>query len=189
MPAQMYLPHFLLKQKFAMTANRYELWATGDGGAETRLMGMAQQKRMAFKEQVTFYEDESKQRAVFAFQARKRIDLGAGYDITDESGQPLGYFKKEFGASLLRSTFHLEGPGYAGTGAERSQLVAIVRRLVDIPFLPIHFDFTTADGTPLMSVERAFTARDRYMVSVPHPEVDFRVAASVAVGLDALMQR
>ena len=39
------------------------------------------------------------------------MDLGAGYDITDEHGQPLGFFRKDFGASLLRSTFHVEGPG------------------------------------------------------------------------------
>ena len=76
---------------------------------------------MAFKEQVTFYEDESKTRPVFSFAARKRIDLNAGYDITDESGAQIGFFRKDFGASLLRSTFHVEGPGYTGTGRERSR--------------------------------------------------------------------
>ncbi len=55
--------------------------------------------------------------------------------------EQLGFFRKDFGASLLRSTFHIEGPGYAGTGRERSQAVALIRRFADIPFLPIHFDF------------------------------------------------
>ena len=41
----------------------------------------------------------------------------------------------------------------------------------------------------LMSSERQATLRDKYTVHVPDQRVDFRVAAAVAVGLDALMQR
>ncbi|GAA2016037.1 MULTISPECIES: hypothetical protein [Nocardioides] len=189
MTAGMYLPTFFVKQKFAMTTNRYELYAAGPDGSFGQLMGLAEQKRMAFKEEVTFYEDASKSRAVFSFKARKRIDLGSGYDIVDEARQPLGFFKKDFGASLMRSTFQIEGPGYAGTGQERSQAIALIRRFTDIPFLPIHFDFTTADGQPLLGVERQGSVRDKYTVHVPDQRVDFRVAAAVAVGLDALMQR
>lgn len=189
MTAQMYLPTFYVKQKLALTTNRYELYAATPDGSFGQLYGLAEQKRLAFKEQVTFYSDASKSRAVFAFKARKRLDLGSGYDITDEAGAPLGFFRKDFGASLLRTTFHVEGPGYAGTGQERSMAVAVIRRFTDIPFLPIHFDFTGADGQPLMSVERQVSVRDMYTVRVPDERVDFRVAASIAVGLDALMQR
>ncbi len=188
MTAEMYLPSFHVKQKLAVTTNRYELVATGPDGSE-RLLGIAQQKRMAFKEEVTFYADESRTRPVFGFKARKRIDLNAGYDVLDEAQQQIGFFRKDFGASLLRSTFHVEGPGYTGTGRERSQLTALVRRVADVPFLSVHFDFTTPDGAPLMSVERQLTLRDRYTVTVPDQRVDLRVAASIAVGLDALMQR
>ena len=185
----MHLPTFYVLQKLAMTTNRYAIHAAEPDGATGRVMAVAQQKRMAFKEQVTFYEDESKARPVFAFAARKRIDLGAGYDVTDESGAQIGFFRKVFGASLLRSTFLVEGPGYTGTGQERSPVVAAVRRFVDVPFLPIHFDFVDPSGAPLMSVERQGSVRDRYTVNVPDPRVDFRVAAALAVGLDALMQR
>lgn len=189
MPAEMYLPTFYVQQKLAMTTNVYRLFAANPDGSFGQLMGLAQQKRMAFKEQVTFYTDEAKTRAVFSFQARKKLDLNSGYDIYDETGQQLGFFKKDFGASLMRSTFHLEGPGYAGTGQERSQAVAIIRRFTDIPFLPIHFDFADPQGQPLMGVERQGSVRDKYTVHVPDPNIDFRVAAAVAVGLDALMQR
>ena len=109
-------------------------------------MALAEQKRMAFKEQVTFFTDESKTRPVFGFKARRKLDLNAGYDITDEQGQPIGFFKKDFGASLLRSTFHVEGPGYAGTGQERNQMVALLRRFTDFSFLPVHFDFADPHG-------------------------------------------
>ena len=189
MTAAMYLPTFYVRQRFAMMTNRYEIYAANPDGSFGQLMGLAEQKKMALKEQVTFYSDETKARPVFAFKARRVMDLNAGYDITDEQGQQIGFFRKDFGASLLRSTFHLEGPGFAGTGEERSMLVAIVRRFSDIPFLPIHFDFLSTEGRPLMSVERQGSVRDKYTVHVPDPRVDFRVAASVAVALDALMQR
>jgi uncharacterized protein YxjI len=185
----MYVPTFYVQQKFAMTTNRYSLYAANPDGSLGALMGVAQQKRMAFKEQVTFYTDESKTRPVFGFKARAKLDLNSGYDITDETGQQIGFFRKDFGASLLRSTFHLEGPGYAGTGQERSQLVAIVRRFTDIPFLPIHFDYVDSTGAPLLGVERQGSVRDKYTVHVPDPRVDFRVAAAVAVAMDALMAR
>lgn len=189
MTAEMHLPTFFVKQKLAMTTNRYELFAPGPDGVPGQSMGVAQQKRMAFKEQVTFFADETRTRPVFAFKARQRVDLNAGYDITDEAGRQIGFFRKDFGASLLRSTFHVEGPGYQGRGQERSQAVALVRRFLDIPFLPIHFDFVTPEGQQLLSIERQSSVRDRYTVHVPDQRVDFRVAAALAVGLDALMQR
>ena len=189
MTHQMYLPTFYVKQKFAMTTNRYELYAANPDGSFGQMMGLAEQKRLAFKEQVTFFSDDTRSRPVFAFKARRAIDLGSGYDITDEAGQQIGFFRKDFGASLLRSTFHLEGPGYHATGQERSQAVALIRRFTDIPFLPIHFDFVSTEGQPVLSVERQGSVRDKYTVHVPDQRVDFRVAAAVAVGLDALMQR
>ena len=189
MNAPMHVPLFVLRQKFAMTTNRYELLSAGADGQAGQSLGFAEQKRLAFKEEVTFYTDQTRTQKVLSFKARKVMDLNAGYDVFDEAHQPLGFFRKDFGASLLRSTFHLEGPGYAGTGRERSQLVAIIRRITEIPFLPIHFDYVTAEGQPLLSVERQGTVRDRYTVRVPDPRVDFRVAAAVAVAMDAMMGR
>ena len=184
-----HLPMFYVKQKFAMTTNRYEVVGANPDGSLGASLGVAQQKRMALKEEVTFFADESRTRPVFSFKARRMMDLNAGYDIFDEQHQQIGFFRKDFGASLLRSTFHVEGPGYTGTGQERSQAVALLRRFADIPFLPIHFDFTSSDGQPLIAVERQGTVRDRYTVKVPDPRVDFRVAAAIAVAMDALMAR
>jgi uncharacterized protein YxjI len=186
---QMYLPAFFVRQRFAMMTNRYEIYAANPDGSFGQLYGLAEQKKLAFKEQVTFFSDDTKTRPVFGFKARHAIDLGSGYDITDEAGQQIGFFRKDFGASLLRSTFHIEGPGYNGTGQERSQGVALIRRFTDVPFLPIHFDFIGSDGEQLMAVERQASVRDKYTVHVPDQRVDFRVAAAVAVGLDALMSR
>jgi hypothetical protein len=184
-----HVPLFYLRQRFAMTTNRYEVHAAATDGREGQVLAVAQQKRLALKEEVTFYADDTRTQRVFSFKARAVMDLNAGYDVFDEHHQQIGFFRKDFAASLLRSTFHLEGPGYAGTGRERSQVVALLRRFGDIPFLPIHFDYATADGQPLLSVERQGTVRDRYTVRVPDARVDFRVAAAVAVAMDALMAR
>jgi uncharacterized protein YxjI len=189
MTGTMYLPAFRVRQRFAMMTNRYEIVATNPDGGDGQLMGLAEQKKLALKEQVTFFSDASKTRPVFSFRARKVVDLGSGYDISDESGRQIGFFRKDFGASLLRSTFHLEGPGYAGTGQERSHWVALLRRFADFDLLPIHFDYVDPSGQPLLVVERRATLRDTYSVRVPDPRVDFRVAAAVAVAMDALMSR
>ena len=185
----MHVPLFFLKQKFSMTTNRYELLAAGPDGQAGQSLGFAEQKRMAFKEEVTFYTDQTKTRKLLSFKARKVMDLNSGYDVFDEAHQPLGFFRKDFGASLLRSTFHIEGPGYAGTGRERNQVVGLLRRFTELDFIPIHFDFVDAGGNALFSVERKMSIGDRYRVTVPDQRVDFRVAAAVAVGLDALMSR
>ena len=125
MTAEMHLPTFYVQQKFAMTTNRYAIYAANPDGSFGALMGVAQQKRMAFKEQVTFYADESKTRPVFGFKARASGSTSTPATTSPtRPGQQIGFFRKDFGASLLRSTFHVEGPGYTGTGQERSQGVA-----------------------------------------------------------------
>ena len=198
MNALMYVPAFSMKQRVTMMANKYELIATNPDGSDGPLLAFAQQKRMAFKEQVTFYSDDTKTRPVFSFKARKTIDLGSGYDVYDADGQVIGWFKKEFGKSLLRSSWQLSAPGVEADGTERNQTVAIVRRVWDfVPFigeipLPFifHFDFTDrGTGQPVLSVERKISVRDRYHVTVRDQRLDFRVAAAMTVALDALQGR
>lgn len=183
-----YLPGFLVQQKLTLMVNRYEIRAFGPNGEPGALLALAEQKRLAFREQVTFYTDESRSVPVFSFRARQVIDLSAGYDVLDANGEAIGFFKKDFGRSLLRSTFHLNGPSLDAIGQERNQAIAILRRFVDFPF-SFHFDFHDPQGRPVLHVDRQFSLRDRYQVTVPDPRVDFRLAAAMTVGLDALMAR
>lgn len=183
----MYLPGFFMTQKFTLMVNRYEIFAMGPDGQPGQLMAFAEQKRLALKEQVTFWADESRSRAVFSFKARQVLDLGAGYDVFDETGEAIGFFKKDFGKSLLRSTFHLNGPHVNAIGQERNKAIAIIRRFIELPFT-FHFDFHDGDHL-VMSVDRQFSLRDRYTVHVPYQGLDFRLAAAMTVGLDALMGR
>jgi len=197
-PAPMYVPAFSMKQRITMMANKYELIATNPDGTDGPLLAFAQQKRMAFKEEVTFYTDDRKAQVVFSFKARKRLDLGSGYDVFDAAGQPIGWFKKEFGKSLLRSSWQLAAAGIESDGTERNPTVAIVRRVwqfvpfvgeIPLPFI-FHFDFTDrATGQPVLSVERKISVRDRYRATVHDSRLDFRVAAAMTVALDALQSR
>ncbi len=184
-----HLPRFFVKQRLTMMVNRYEVRTVNPDGTPGELLAIAQQKRLAMKERVTFFADEARSTPVFSFAARNILELAAVYDVFDAAGTAIGYFQKDFAASMLRSSFHLVGPGIDAYGQERNQLVAILRRFIDFPF-SFHFDFVNkSDGQLVMSSDRQFSLRDRYTVEVPDARVDFRLAAAMAVGLDALLGR
>jgi len=185
-----HLPQFFVKQRLTLMVNRYEIRGANPDGTPGAIVAMAQQKRMAFKEQVTFYSDEARTSPVFSFKARNIMELAAVYDVFDAAGTPIGFFQKDFKASLLRSSFHLGGPGIDAYGQERNEFVGILRRVWnDIPFI-FHFDFKDkATGTVVMSSTKKFALRDQYAVTVPDTRLDFRLAAAMAVGLDALLGR
>ncbi|MEU3452459.1 hypothetical protein ABZ671_02465 [Micromonospora sp. NPDC006766] len=181
---------FLIRQRIRMVVNQYEVHAVAPDGSEGALLAFAQQKRLAFKEQVTIYTDDSKQTPLLGFKARQVIDLGATYDVTDHAGTPIGLFRKDFAQSLLRSTWHVEQAGLPQiTGQERSMPVALLRRFVDsLSWLPYHFDFV-ADGQPVFTVVKKWGLRDRYLVEIQHPQIDRRLVIAMAVALDALQGR
>lgn len=194
--------HFTMRQQLTLMVNRYEIRPADASWNEGEPIAVAQQKRMAFKEQVTFYADTARTQPVFSFKARQRMDLGATYDVFDASGAPIGWFRKDFGKSLLRSTWHLGTPdGLEAVGQERNQNVAVARRVWDfipvlgdipVPFL-FHFDFTAADGSVVLSSMRKRSIRDRYEITVPRQangwQLDWRVAMAMSVALDALQSR
>ncbi|NUT37567.1 MAG: hypothetical protein HOV79_31370 [Hamadaea sp.] len=177
-----------MKQRITLMVNQYEIHDSDATGAPGTLVAFAQQKRMALKEQVTLYADSTKQEVVAGFKARQVIDLGATYDITDASGAAVATFRKDFAKSLLNTTYHFEQPGLGTiTGSERSLPIALLRRFV-FNFLPYHFDFVR-DGQVAFSVNRKFSFRDKYLITINDPEVDRRAVIAMAVALDALQAR
>jgi hypothetical protein len=193
---------FTVKQHITMMVNRYEIRSVDANGGEGPVLAIAQQKRMAFKEQVTFYTDEARTQPVFGFKARQRMDMAATYDVTDASGASIGSFRKDFAKSLLRSTWQLNSAdGLQAIGTERNHGIAILRRVwtiipvigdVPVPFV-FHFDFTAPDGSVVLTSERQRSMRDRYNVELPASangwRLDWRVGAAMAVALDALQSR
>lgn len=186
------LERFSVRQRLTMMVNRYDVHAVDAQGRPGPAVAFAEQKRLALREQVTIHAG-SGEGVLCRFQARQVFDLGATYDVSDGNGAPIGSFRKNFAASLLRSTFVLEQPGAPEVvGQERSLVIALLRRVQDQLPLPIHFEFTAqgpAQGQPVMSVNRAFSLRDAYDVTVAVPWLDRRLAIAMAIGLDALMGR
>ncbi len=180
----------IVRQRLRFMVNQYEVHAAAPDGTEGGVLAFAQQKRMAFKEQVTLYTDETKTTPVLGFKARQALDLGATYDITDAAGSPIGLFRKNFKESLLRSTWHLEQPGYGEMiGRESNLAVAILRRFVEaLSWLPYHFEFLLNDR-PAFSVVKKWGLRDKYVVTIHDPQLDRRLVAAMSVALDALQSR
>jgi hypothetical protein len=190
---------FLVRQHYTLMVNRYDVttWLAGDKPGE--LLATCQQKRMTFREEATFYADKERTQRLFRFKSRKKVDVSGVTDVFAADDQPVGKFRKDFATSLLRSTWYLSQPDLGECqGQERSNMVAVLRRIFtfvpfldDVPvWLPYHFDFTTADGSPVMTVERKFgSIRDAYRVTIQDPALDRRLAVAMAVALDALQSR
>jgi uncharacterized protein YxjI len=195
------MSRLVVRQKHTVMVNRYAIHPVDDDGSEGAAIALAQQKRLALNEQVTFYADEKRTQPLFRFKARDTLDLGATYDVTDAEGRQLGWFKKEFRKSLTRSTWRLSVPalGLESVGTERSGAVALVRRLWNLLLEDVpgpwrfHFDFRTPDGALVMSSDRRKALRDVYDIELPAtpsgPRIDWRMGASMAVALDALQSR
>jgi uncharacterized protein YxjI len=180
----------IIRQRVRLMVNQYEIHAAGPDGREAGMLAFAQQKRMAFKEQVTLYTDDTKTTPVLGFKARQVLDLGATYDVFDAHGGVIGLFRKNFGASLLRSTWHLEQPGLGEMiGRESNMLVALLRRFIDsLSWLPYHFEFLIGER-PAFTLTKKWGLRDRYLVTIHDPQLDRRLVAAMSVALDALQSR
>jgi uncharacterized protein YxjI len=187
----------LVRQKFTAFVNRYVISLPAADGSEGPMVAFVEQKRLAFREEVTFFADEAKTQPLFRFKARQVLDIGATYDVTEVDGRPIGLFRKDFKKSLLRSTWHLEqetptGP-LAAVGQERNAVLAVLRRVwrlfENFPFpFKYHFDFVAGER-PVLSVDKTTVIRDHYRLTIAEPGLDRRLAIAIAVGLDALQSR
>lgn len=173
--------------------NLYEISADGEAVAFVR------QKRMALREDIRFFADESETEEVFRVKARRVVDIGGRYDVVGPGGERIGVLEKRFRASLLRSTWGIldADEREVGLAEERSMAVAIVRRVKDLlPYgelLPLRYHFTfRVDGRPVGELTRELAFRDRYALDltgdVEH-RIERRLAVALAVALDALQAR
>ncbi|WP_437088444.1 hypothetical protein [Streptomyces sp. enrichment culture] len=185
-----------MRQEVALTAQQYTVRELLPDGSDGDVLAVAELKWLSLKEETTFYADESRKRVLFTVRDRSLRDLGDGYEVRDAQGDLIGTFEEKFLASLVRSTWVLDQPGApAAVGRERNWFVAVFRRvwgflpLDQVPFpWPYHFDFET-DGKPVMTVDKKFGLRDRYVVDMAAPGLDPRLAIAQAVALDAFQDR
>jgi uncharacterized protein YxjI len=184
---------FEIDQLIRPVANLYRISAGGGPVAFVR------QKKLAIKEDIRFFSDESQTQELFRIKARAMFEVGGRYDVTTPEGERVGVLEKVFGRSLLRSTWRIHGPDEQelALAEERSQAVALLRRVIDaVPYgelIPIVFHFTIRRGDEqLGELTRAWGLRDRYTLDLSRDTartVDRRLAVALAIALDALQSR
>jgi hypothetical protein len=194
-----------LRQRVTLMINRYELYEPVSPGSkeEGDLLAFVEQKRMKLREEIQFFADREKTQLLFSVKAENILDPRGRYQLLDPSGAIIARFKKNFGQSLLRSTWHLQDADGNETGIakERNLFAALFRRFATlVPYIgeflglmPIayHFDFKGPDDELKASVERIWAIRDRYRLKVTDEghDVDRRLLIGMAVCMDALQRR
>jgi uncharacterized protein YxjI len=181
-----------LRQRFTPLQNRYDLVGIDAAGQET-VLGYAEQKRFALKEKVTFWSGEDRAQVAFTLAARNMFEIAGTYDVATADGTVLATIAKDVMSSLMRSTYTVDVGGRRIVGKERSAVQALLRRALDLfsdlPwFLPIHFDFAE-DQDVVLTIERQMKFKDTYRIAVADGSLDWRVAAALAVTVDAFMNR
>jgi hypothetical protein len=166
-------------------------------------IAFVRQKRMALREDIRFFADESESEELFRIKARSLLDIGgARYDVVAPDGSQIGHLEHVFGKSLVRSTWRIVGAdeSQVAVARERSQALAIARRIVDfLPYgewLPIPYDFVLtgpAGHGDLGHFTRKFlSVRDRYVLDLSGDRdrrLDRRLALALGIALDALQNR
>ncbi len=164
-------------------------------------VAFVRQKRMAVKENIRFFVDETESQELFHIQGRSWLDTGGSrYDVNDAQDGHIGILSHIFGKSLVRSTWRLATPDEVeiAIAHERSQTVGILRRAIDfVPdiggLIPIPYNFDILIGGEVIGhLNRKFNLRDQYVLDLtgdPERKLDRRLAIALAVGLDTLQNR
>jgi uncharacterized protein YxjI len=192
---------FLVDQLVRPIANLYRITPLAAG--ETPVGGpiaFVRQKKLAVKEEIRFYADESESQELFRIKARTWLDTGGSrYDVL-VGEERIGTLDHVFGKSLLRTTWSVRDASEqeVAIARERSQVAAIARRAIDfVPdwggLIPIPYNFDiVVDDRVVGSMNRKFQLRDRYVLDLSgdhERKLDRRVAVALAVGLDTLQNR
>jgi uncharacterized protein YxjI len=191
---------FFIDQLIRPLANLYRISTLGsDGSSPGQPLAFVRQKKLAIKEDIRFFADESEQEELFRLKARQVIEIRGRYDVLTPDGARVGTLEKVFGTSLLRSTWRILDANEAevATAREKSFPMALLRRGIDLvpygEFVPVLFQFEILmDGHVVGEMRRPVGFRDRYTLKLPgDPDrrIDRRVAVALAIALDALQSR
>jgi uncharacterized protein YxjI len=193
---------YLVDQLIRPIANLYRVTplAAGDTPAGPPV-AYVRQKKLKIKEEIRFFADEAETQELFQIKARTWLDTGGSkYDVIDAQEGNIGLLEHAFRQSLFRSTWRISAPegDEVATAHERSQVLAIVRRLIDfVPdvggLIPIPYNFDILAGDRVIGkMDRKFQLRDRYVLDLSgdtEKTLDRRLAIALAIGLDTLQNR
>jgi hypothetical protein len=191
---------FFVDQLIRPIVNLYRISTLGaDGLSAGQPLAFVRQKKLAIKEDIRFFADESEAEELFRIKARAVFDVRGRYDVTTPEGERVGLLEKVFGISLLRSTWRIydNNEQQVALAQEKSMPIAILRRAIDlVPYgelVPIVFQFTILmDVREVGELRRPIGLRDRYILKLggdPDRRIDRRVAVALAIALDALQSR
>jgi hypothetical protein len=200
-----HVPSFFVKQKITLMVNQYRVIERLPDGSEGRLLAFAQQKRMF----VGLRPAEAHVVQGEGVLLRRRGEDPGAVLVQGQTGSRCPRRARRVRPDRQRHRVVQEGLRQQpdaidlasaiveAVGQERNATIAVVRRVWDwipilgeiwVPFL-FHFDFVDTHGDVVLTSERRAQIRDVYTVTVPDERLDFRVAASMAVALDALQSR
>ena len=191
---------FLLRQKLTLLVNRYDYFSY-DNDTLGAQVAYAEQSRFAFRESVTVWTNDSRSDVLFTIKAEKLLDIHGKFLVKDAQGTLIGYCRKAFGSSLLRSTWEIcdANDTLLFIAKEKNPYIAIGRRvaqfvpyLADIaPFFPFNFIFEK-DGKGVGSHRRVWgRLTDQYALELGEElkSCDRRLALTLGLLLDALQDR
>lgn len=200
-------PKLIVHQKITAFVNRYAIHTPDENGEKGTLVAFAQQKRIALKEKISFYDSEEKTTLLFTLRAEKVMDVHGRYFVEDKDGNLLGAFRKNFKKSLLISSWTIlsKNDEPVMEVAENNTALAILRRFIGfipiigelldivIAFFRYHFSFRPEGTSEEAGIYKKTTIfRDHYtllMKDETYNATDWRVFAAMAVALDALESR
>jgi uncharacterized protein YxjI len=192
----------LVQQVFKPIANEYRVSVPTPGSTdEGRLLLYVKQKKMKIKEDIRFRLSPDDEAHLFMIKSKSVFEFRGRHEVLDADGQVIGLLEKDFTRSLLRSHWHVrdaEG-NELFESYETSWIIALLRRISEIGidwltllgWLP--FNFVLRRGEQEVGTYKRVLGkfRDRYVLELG-PEVgdvDRRLVAAFAVGLDALQDR
>jgi uncharacterized protein YxjI len=183
---------FRLDQLIRPVANLYKVSALAPGDEAGAPVAFVRQKKLAIREDLRFFADESEGEELFRVKARQVMDVGGRYDVTTPAGERIGVLQRRLAQTLLRTTWAILDADETALAevTESSMARGILRRVVDIPIL-YHFSILV-EGRQVGEVRRILTLRDRYVMTLGgdvERRIDRRLAVALLVVLDALQAR
>ena len=189
---------FFIDQLIRPVANLYRISTLGLDGLEAgEPLAFVRQKKLALKEDIRFYADESEQQELFRIKARQMFELKARYDVTTPEGERIGVLEKVFGKSILRSTWkiHDERARARHGGGEEHERRALPRSSTRSPtatsFLSSSVHHPHGRGE-VGELRRPIGVRDRRSsrsTATFERRIDRRVVVALGIALDALQSR
>ena len=186
---------FRLDQLIRPVANLYKVSALAPGNEAGAPVAFVRQKKLAIREDLRFFADDSESEELFRVKARQVVDVGGRYDVTTPAGERIGVLQRRFARTLLRTTWAILDADESALAevTESSMARAVLRRIGDLFDVPLLYHFSIlVDGRQVGEVRRVLTLRDRYVMTLGGDfdrRIDRRLAVAMLVVLDALQAR